>query len=275
MAPRVSRCVGGRRQAAGARRAGFRRRRRRGRRAARVRPPTSTIVGADRRVERDLGRRRPRPHPGRTAREPRPLLGGRRRRSPRASGRTRRSQARPAMPEDDADRAAEQALDQRLARHLANDEPLRPAERLQRAELADPLRHRRERQQARDQEGGEQPDDHERGAERAGEVLRVDERSRDAIGEIRRGRHRRAVERLLDRSSRRRSTSSALSARTYTVFTRPLRSESACSCDELHVDVRGLAAERRLRDPDHREGLPAERQLVTDAEVLAARRSSR
>ena len=79
--------------------------------------------------------------------------------------------------ENDSDGASEQSLKQRLTGHLSHDEALGPAERLQRAELTHALRHRREREQAGDQECREKADDHQRLAERAGEVLRIDERS--------------------------------------------------------------------------------------------------
>jgi hypothetical protein len=46
---------------------------------------------------------------------------------------------RPGDPERGADDAAEQALDDRLGAHPADDEPLVPAQRLQRAALADAL----------------------------------------------------------------------------------------------------------------------------------------
>src|SRR6185312_14923111 len=43
----------------------------------------------------------------------------------------------PSDTDDNPDGAPEDALDERLPCHLADNEPLRPAERLQRAELAD------------------------------------------------------------------------------------------------------------------------------------------
>jgi hypothetical protein len=50
-------------------------------------------------------------------------------------------------PEGDAEEPAEQALQEGLAGYLADDEPLRPAESLQRSELADPLLQRAEARQ--------------------------------------------------------------------------------------------------------------------------------
>ena len=52
------------------------------------------------------------------------------------------------------------------------------------------------------------------------------------------------------------ATSSALVARTYTVFTRPARSETRLELRELHVDVRRLSAERRLGDADDVNSFP-------------------
>ena len=63
-----------------------------------------------------------------------------------------------AHPDQRAEHTAERALSQRLAGHLAHHEALRPADRLQRAELARALRDRREREQPRDQERRQQPD---------------------------------------------------------------------------------------------------------------------
>ena len=79
----------------------------------------------------------------------------------------------PAIPRMHAERAAEQALQQRFARHLPDDELLRPADRLQRAQLAGSLRDRGECQQGGDQDGRQQTDQLERGAELLGQVLRV------------------------------------------------------------------------------------------------------
>ena len=78
----------------------------------------------------------------------------RRRARGRASGRTRRSRRRRDA-EHDAEHAADDALRERLADDLADDQALRPAERLQRAELADALADRRERQERREQERGD------------------------------------------------------------------------------------------------------------------------
>src|SRR5512133_2034373 len=92
-------------------------------------------------------------------------------------------------PENHADGAAEQALQEGFARYLPDDALLRPADRLQGAELTGALRDRGERQQGGDQDGRQEADQLERGAELLGQVLRVDQRAGDALGEILRGGH--------------------------------------------------------------------------------------
>ena len=72
--------------------------------------------------------------------------------------------------------------------------PLRPAERLQRAELADALGRPRRASAGRRSGRRPQRDDRQRGAELARQVLGVDERAADAVGEVGGGRHRRAGE---------------------------------------------------------------------------------
>ena len=62
------------------------------------------------------------------------------------------------MPEQ----AAERALRERLADDLPDDEPLRPAERLERPELAHALPDRGEGEQDRQQERGDRGEDRER-----------------------------------------------------------------------------------------------------------------
>ena len=215
----------------------------------------------DGRVERDrlaarrdrrAGRgRRSRPPPGPARRAARRALrrgDGRLERRSRTRRPARRRRSRSATPKH----AAERALGQRLARDLADDVRPRPADRLQRAELADALGHRGERQQRGDQEGGGERDDRQRRAELAGEALGVGQRAADAVGEVGRGGDRgarqRRADRLLDAPPRRRPSPPAPAR----VFTRPLRSASFCSCAELDVDVGGLAAERRAREPDDR-----------------------
>jgi hypothetical protein len=116
---------------------------------------------ADRRSERDLGHGTldgalaERSRPGQEARALVRGIGDSclKRGRERGDGRSARQS------EHDADGAPEEPLYEGLSGHLPDDEALRPAERLQRSELADALRDRGEREQARDEEGSEQPDD--------------------------------------------------------------------------------------------------------------------
>ena len=78
----------------------------------------------------------------------------------------------------------------------------------------------------------EQADDRKRRPERAGKVLGVDERPGDALGQILGGRHRCSFDGHLDGLGDRADVVE-LSARTYTVFTRPARSASSWSCESL------------------------------------------
>ena len=96
----------------------------------------------------------------------------------------RRDRRRACETEQQPEKAAEQTLHEGFTAHLADDEPLRPAERLQRPELAHALRHRGEREQAGDQERGEEADHGEGGTELAHEILRVHQRAGDAVGEV-------------------------------------------------------------------------------------------
>ena len=64
------------------------------------------------------------------------------------------------------------------------------------------------------------------------------------------------------------STSAADSARTSTALTRSLRAREGLQLRERDVDVRGLAAERRLRETDDRVLLAGERQGVSDLEAV-------
>ena len=100
---------------------------------------------------------------------------------------------------------------ERLARDLADDHPLRPAERLQCAELADALADRREREQRGEQERGGGGDDREREPEIVREIRRVDERAADRVGDVLRACDLRLRQRLLGSPaspSRRHSTTS-------------------------------------------------------------------
>ena len=67
--------------------------------------------------------------------------------------------AAPPTPISAPEHAAERALGERLAGHLAHHQALRPADRLERAELARALGDRGQREQAGDQERRHQPDD--------------------------------------------------------------------------------------------------------------------
>src|SRR5512133_264170 len=171
--------------------------------------------------------------------------------------------------EDDAERAAEQALQQRFARHLPDDKLLRPADGLQRAQLAGSLRNRGECQQGGDQDGRQQTDQLERGAELLGQVLRVHQRPRDALGEILGCRHGRAAEARADRAGDARNVVGGGGAHVDRVHA-PDTVGELLQLGELDVDVRGLAAERRPGEPDDGELLAAERDLVAEPEALPA-----
>ena len=117
--------------------------------------------------------------------------GGERR--PEAADEERRRDA-----ERDAEDPSEHALGERLARDLADDLALRPAERLQRSQLADALADGRERKQRREQERGGCGDDREREPEAVREVGCVDERAADRPRDLLRARDLRLLVRGLD-----------------------------------------------------------------------------
>ena len=100
--------------------------------------------------------------------------------------------------EHDAEQPADDALRERLADDLPHDHPLRPAQRLQRPELADALPDGGEGQQRGEQERGERGEDRERDAEPVREVRRVDERAADLVGDLLRARDLRVRELRLD-----------------------------------------------------------------------------
>ena len=106
---------------------------------------------------------------------PPPVRRGRGQRRPERADRRRRRRCRATTPS----RPPSDALRERLADDLADHEPLRPAERLQRPELAHALADRGQREQRGEQERGERGEDRERDAEPVREVRRVDERAAD------------------------------------------------------------------------------------------------
>src|SRR5439155_18021764 len=110
----------------------------------------------------------------------------------------------------------------------------------------------------------------ERRAELVREVLRVDERAGDAIGEILRGRHGRACEPLPDVPRERAHLLRALRAHVHGVDPAGPPGQRL-QLRELDVDVRGLPAERCLRQTDDSELLLAERDRVADLDVLTIR----
>ena len=175
-----SRDGAGHRQDEGAPRGARRRRPRRGRPGGRGRR-RARRGRADRRVERDVG--------GRVAGVAPWPAGPMRGRAvcalanvARSSGPKALMAAAPARPSR-TPRRPPRSLDECLAAHLPDDEPLRPAERLQRAELADTLGDRREREQAGDQEGDSSATT-ARAVPSLREVLRVHERAGHAVGEV-------------------------------------------------------------------------------------------
>ena len=166
----------------------------------------------------------------------------------------RRDEDSAADSEQHAEGATEEPLQEGLPGDLANDQALRPAESLQRPELAYSLGHGREREQARDQESGEQPDHREGSPELRGDVLRVDERARDSVREVLRRRDRGPGQRLLDVP---REGSDLPGARCADIY----RVDPTCTAGrllelrELDVEVGAGSAGRRLRKTDDRVGL--------------------
>src|SRR6266542_3166588 len=185
-------------------------------------------------------------------------------------GGDRRDDSRAGNSERDAQHTAEHALQQRLAGDLADDQTLPPTERLERSELADPLRHRRERQQAGNQKGGEEADDLERGSELAREVLRVDERTGDAVGEILRRRDRRAAETLLDLGGDGADLAPARGPHLDRVDAADAVGE-LLQAHQIDVQVGRLAADRHAREPDHLERLAAQLDRLADVDPVPAR----
>ena len=161
----------------------------------------------------------------------------------------------------------EQTLEQGFARHLADDEPLRPAERLQCPEFTDSLRDRREGEQARNQEGGEQSDYCKRGSEFGRQVL-----ASTSVPETRFARSAAVVTEApstvsLDLGRDCSHVVGAFGPHIDRVHA-ALAIGELLQLRELHVHIRGLAAERRLCDPDHGERLAAELDGVTDREPV-------
>ena len=177
-------------------------------------------------------------------------------------------------PRIDADEPAEDALGERLAHHLAHDEPLRPAERLERAELAHALPDRRERQEHGQQERGDRGEHGERRPEPLGEARGIDERAADRVGDLLGARDLRPrVERLdlllhvADRcpvlGPDEEDVDGALLAREH------------LELRQGDVDVGRLAAERRPHEADDGERGAVEVELRADLQVLAARVGAR
>ena len=172
--------------------------------------------------------------------------------------------------EDDADQPADDTLGERLADDLAHDDALLPAERLERADLADALADRRERQEQRDEEGGQRREHGERDAEAMREVGRVDERAGDAVGDVAGARDLGARERGLDVLLHARDVVAAVGPDEDDVDL-PLLGGELLELRERHVDVRGLAAERRAHEPDDGERRPVEVDGGADLQPLATR----
>jgi hypothetical protein len=96
------------------------------------------------------------------------------------------------------------------------------------------------------------------------------ERSGHAVGQVFGGRHRRAVDRALDRGRDSGDVVGALGADVHRVHA-ILTPRELLQLAELHVHVRGLAAEGRLRDPDDGKRLAAELHRVADAQAFTTR----
>src|SRR5262249_29663066 len=176
--------------------------------------------------------------------------------------------------EDDAQQAAEDALRGRLPDDLPQHQPLRPAHRLQRPDLADALADRREREQRGEQERRQRGEDRERDAEPVREVRRVDERAADLVGDLLLARDLRVRVLRLDRLLHGGDRVAVLRANEHDVREAGLRRELLQPGDG-DVDVGALAAERRPDETDDRELRAVEFERRADAELLAARVAGR
>ena len=193
-----------------------------------------------------------------------------RRCSRRATARRHRSRAAASTPSPTPEETAEHALRERLACDLPDDEPLRPAERLEGAELADTLPDRRQRQQRREQERGDRSDDREDDAEVLREVRGVDERAADLVGDLLRARdlslRQRRLDRLLhlaDRRARRGSNEDDVGE--------PLLARELLQLLERQVDIGALTTERRTDEPDDRERRAVQIELRADLQAVLRR----
>ena len=157
---------------------------------------------------------------------------------------------------------------ERLAGDLAHDAALRPAERLQRPQLAHALPNGGERQQRREREGSRGGDDRERDAQVVGEVRRVDERAADLVGDLLRARHVRRGELRLDPVLGRAHGRAVVGAHEHDVD-QVLLAGKLLQLAQREVDVRPLAAERRVDQADDREARAVQVQLGADLQRLA------
>ena len=214
---------------------------------ARTTSPASTGAPSRRQPSRGVPSPKPcgRRGPARQPAGPPPAPPPRRRRQRDPEG---ADQRRAADPDQRPERRPRSPLRDRLAAHLAHDPPLAPADRLQRPELAGALVDRRQGEQAGDQERRDERDDRERGPSLSERFLASTSEPDDAIGEVLRRGHLRAGELALDRLAapppprrcRRRGRDGVDAA----LAVREL------AAGQRHVDVGGVAAERRLAEPD-------------------------
>ena len=176
--------------------------------------------------------------------------------------------------EDDADEPAEDALGERLADHLAHDEPLRPTERLERPELAHALADRRERQEDGEQERGDRREHGERRSEPLREARRVDERAADRVGDLLRARDLRPRVERLDLLLHIADRCPVLGADEEDVDGALLAREHL-ELRQRRCRRRPSGRQRRPHEADHREVGAVEVELRADLQALPARVGAR